>query len=157
MFFKDMDIACVENLDCQEPKELTLNPSNPHFKGMFENTFIIDTLDANGITVYDLHRFHEGAFYTKEQFRRIKNFLVDTGIHDREKTVFIAEETLLPTLEVNFFGKMLPHIVNLRLENMEYQIEEANSKIGVCVIKPVPREIDCKERVYLREIIKNKA
>jgi hypothetical protein len=155
MFFKDMDVTCVHNLDCQEPKELTLDPSNPHFRGMFENHLIIDVLDSNGIMIYDLHRFHEGVFYTKDQFRSIKNFLVDTGIHNMEKTVFIAEETLLPTLEVNFFGKMLPHIVNLRLENMEYRIEEASSKIGVCVIKPVPREIDCKERIYLRELIKN--
>lgn len=154
MFFKQIEIKKIKNVDCQIPKDYGENPGNPHIEPMFRNTHIMDVLNFNRIKIYDLHRFHEGVFYKKKQYLKIKSFLVDSGIHESYiKHNFIAEESLLPILEMNFFKKLLPSILNMISGEMDYIIENSNTKSGVCLIKPIPREINCDQRIYLRDII----
>lgn len=157
MFFKQMHVKNISNLECQEPKEYSSSPMNPHIIPMLETPFIVEALSAMKIKIYDLHRFHEGVFYTKEQYNAIKSFLVDSGIHNCAKVKFIAEETLLPILEMNLFGKMLPTVFSMRLpdEDMERHMERAGNKKNVCIIKPIERVLNCQAREYLRNIIKN--
>ena len=156
MFFKQMDIKKVKHLDCQPPKDYGPNPGNPHIAGMLKNNLVMDTLSFNLIKLYDLHRFHEGALYRKKQYSKIKSFLVESGIHGSPGSNFIAEETLLPMLEIHFFKKLLPIILNMAsfgTSDMDYAIENSNSKKGVCMIKSIPRQINCSQRIYLRNII----
>jgi hypothetical protein len=153
MFFKQIDIKKIKNIDCQPPKDYGSNPGNPHIEPMFRNPFITDALNFNSIKIYDLHRFHEGVLYKKKQYLKIKAFLVKTGIHESIKFNFIAEESLLPILEMNFFKKLLPSALNMISGDMSYIIKNSNSKKGVCLIKPIPREINCSQRIYLRDII----
>ena len=156
MFFKQMDIKKVEHLDCQPPKDYGTNPGNPHIEAMLKDNLVMHALGSNLVKIYDLHRFHEGAFYKKKQYLKIKYFLVENGIHRSAESNFIAEETLLPILEIHFFKKLMPIILNMGsfdTSNMDYAIENSNSKKGVCMIKPIPRQINCSQRIYIRNII----
>jgi hypothetical protein len=156
MFFKQIEINEIEKLDFPTPRiyeETIEDPRNFHIKGMLNNSHIAEILNNNGIKIYDLHRFHEGAFYAKEQFKLIKDFLLDNKIHESPGKKFIAEETLLPLLEMNFFNRMVPSILNMISGDIEKIIEDSNNKKGVFLIKPISREINCNQRIYLRNLI----
>ena len=150
MFCKNLNINIV--------KWVQGGPPNVHNDGMI--ACIGHILQLKGITIHNIHRFLEGVVYKFEEFQKIKNFIVSSGIHAMKHLPYIAEETLIPILELNFFNEIKPHITqmlggsfNATIET-EYK-EQINSCIqsGLYMVKPVPRIANSEQRKYLKSLM----